>query len=435
VTPTSTGAARTVAIVVKGYPRLSETFVAQEIRALERRGLSILIVSLRRPTDDRAHPVHAEIHAPVHYLPEYLHQEPARVLRAWRAVRGRPGYAAALALWRRDLTRDCTRNRIRRFGQALVLAHELPPEVAHLHVHFLHTPASVVRYASMLTGLAWTGSAHATDIWTQPEWEKREKLADCRWMVTCTALNRDHLAALAPDAARVELLYHGLDLDRFDAPDVARPSRDGGDSADPVVMLSVGRAVEKKGYDDLIDALARLPADLHWRLEHVGTGPWLARLRAQAGRLGLSERICWLGARDQDEVIERYRHADMFVLACRRAGNGDRDGLPNVVVEAMSQGLPCVSTRISGVPEILDHGVNGLLVDERDVPGLAAALETLARDPARRRRQGAAALCRVHADFSHEAGADRLHAKLAAELRRATAKTVDVPCASPSTHR
>ena len=229
-----------VAFVLKGYPRLSEAFIAQEIAALERRGLQILIISLRRPTEDRRHPVHDEIRAPVVYLPEYLLLEPLRVLRAWLQVRKLKTYEKSRALWLRDLARDPTPNRIRRFGQALVLAAELPAEVQRLHAHFLHTPASVTRYAAALRELPWSASAHAKDVWTTPEWEKREKLADCEWLVTCSGVNRDHLASLAPPG-RVELVYHGIDVARF-APGEARAPRDG--STEPVVILCVARLVE-----------------------------------------------------------------------------------------------------------------------------------------------------------------------------------------------
>src|ERR1700741_402490 len=165
-----------VAFILKGYPRLSEAFIAQEIAALERRGLDILIVSLRRPTDGRLHPVHREIRAAVHYLPEYLYREPLRLLRAWLTVRKWRTYAAARSQWLRALRGDPTPNRLRRFGQALVLGAEVPREVGRLHAHFLHTPASVARYAAILRELPWSGSAHAQDIWTTPEWEKREKV-------------------------------------------------------------------------------------------------------------------------------------------------------------------------------------------------------------------------------------------------------------------
>jgi len=252
----------TVAVVLKGYPRLSETFIAEEILGLQRAGMALSIVALRHPTDRAVHPVHAEITAPVSYLPEYLYQEPARLLRGWRGARRLAGYGAALAAWRRDLRRDPTPNRVRRFGQALVLAHELPADVVRLHAHFLHTPASVARYAAAMRGLEWSVSAHARDIWTTPAWEIREKLADCRWAVTCSRGALAALAPLAPAPERVALVYHGIDLARFAAPGGARPARDGSDADDPVVLLTVGRAVPKKGHDVLIDALALLPAGL-----------------------------------------------------------------------------------------------------------------------------------------------------------------------------
>src|SRR5262249_37307383 len=155
------------------------------------------------------------IRAPVTYLPEYLYQKPLRVFRAWRTVRRLPGYRAAVRTWLRDLRRDRTPNRIRRFGQALVLVHELPPAVARLHAHLIHTPASVARYASLLTGLPWRCSAHAKDIWTTPDWEKREKLAAAGWAVACTAQGRDHLTTLTPTPNKINLCYHELDLGRF----------------------------------------------------------------------------------------------------------------------------------------------------------------------------------------------------------------------------
>lgn len=404
-----------IAIVVKGYPRLSETFIAQEIRALEQRGMEFHIFSLRNPTDDRAHPVHREIRARVTYLPEYLYQAPLRVLRGALAMGRRPGARAALAAWVRDLRRDPTANRVRRLGQALVLAGELPAAVRHLHVHFLHTPASVARYAALLTGLPWTCSAHAKDIWTLPEWEKREKLAECRWLVTCTEANRRHLRALAPDPGRVELVYHGLDFSRFPAPANERPPRDGSDPADPVVLLSVGRAVEKKGYDDLLAALAALPAACSWRFVHVGGGPLLARLERRAQELGIAGQVQWLGPQPQDEVLRRYRAADLFVLACRISGDGDRDGLPNVLLEAQSQKLPCVSTRLPGILELIEDERTGLLVPEGDVPALAGALARMARDPNLRLRLAQAGFRRVRTAFALESGIERLAARLAAQ--------------------
>jgi glycosyltransferase involved in cell wall biosynthesis len=406
----------TVAVVLKGYPRLSETFIAQELHALEQRGLSLALYSLRHPTEPVAHPVHDEIRAPIVYLPEYLHEEPRRVLRAWLGARCLPGYGAARAAWRRDLLRDPSRNRVRRFGQALVLAAEMPPSIAHLHAHFLHTPASVARYAALMRGLAWSCSAHAKDIWTIPEWEKREKLDASAWITTCTEVNARHLRRLADGAQRVDLNYHGIDTRRFPAPASVRPSRDGHDAESSVELLTVGRAVDKKGFDDLLVALARIPHDRHWRLTHIGGGPLLRELEAKARSLRLADRIEWRGPLPQAAVLDAYRSADLFVLPCRISDDGDRDGLPNVLLEAQSQKLACISTRISGIPELIDDGATGVLVAPRSPDALAGVLARLIADPALRRRLGEAGFARTTREFSMDAGADRLAERFSASL-------------------
>jgi glycosyltransferase involved in cell wall biosynthesis len=399
-----------VAFVLKGYPRLSETFIAQEIAALERRGLDILIVSLRRPTEARRHAVHEEIRAPVVYLPEYLLVEPLRVLRAWWKLRSNPSYKRVRAMWLKDLARDPTPNRVRRFGQALVLAAELPAGITRLHAHFLHTPASVTRYAALLLGLPWTASAHAKDIWTTPDWEKREKLASCEWLVTCTAANRDHLAGLAPPG-RVELVYHGVDLSRFKPSNALPRARDGRNPTDPVVILSVGRLVEKKGTDVLLDALARLSPSLQWKLVHIGGGPLRRRLERMARTLGISGRVIWRGALTQQELLPEYKKADLFALASRIARDGDRDGLPNVLLEAQTQALACVATRVSAIPELVRDGQTGVLVEPNDPDALARALEMLISSPARRRTLGQAGQSRVVESFALDANIEQLARK------------------------
>ncbi|MFQ5972465.1 MAG: glycosyltransferase, partial [Alphaproteobacteria bacterium] len=330
--PTNSPQRGTIAVVLKGYPRLSETFIAQELRGLERRGLALRLYSLRRPYDQAAHAIHEEIEAPLAYLPEYLYEEPRRVLGAWHRARKLPGYCAARTIFLRDLRRDPTSNRVRRFGQACVLATELETDVAWLHAHFLHTPTSVARYAATMRALPFSVSAHAKDIWITPDWEKREKLADCRWIVTCTATGEAHLRTLAPDPDKVRLVYHGLDLDRFSPNPDPGSGSDGNDSTAPVRLLSIGRLVEKKGYDDLLDALARLPPHLHWRFVQIGDGGLRGTLADRARRLGIADRVTWLGPQSQATVLVELRRADVFVLASRIAADGDRDGLPNVLL-------------------------------------------------------------------------------------------------------
>ena len=399
---------RPIVFLLKGYPRLSETFIAEEILGLERRGFDIRIVAMRHPTDGRLHPVHAEIAAPVSYLPEYLHHAPLRVMRSWWALRRAPGMAEAWRQFRRDLRRDLSRNRIRRFGQALVLAAELPPGVTQIHAHFIHTPASVAGYAAVIATLPWTCSAHAKDIWTSPDWDVAQKLDAARWTVTCTATGLARLQALSPSGKPVTLAYHGLDLGRFRPLPLLRPRRDGSDPTDPVRLLAVGRAVEKKGFDVLVQALAALPGECAWRLVHVGGGPELPKLRAEAQKRGIAARIDWRGPQDQTAVLEQYRQADLFVLPCRIAGDGDRDGLPNVLVEAQSQGLACLSTRVGGVPELIEDGFNGRLAPPDDPAALGAALTELIRDPDLRRAYGRAGQDRVARLFDSMASLDVL---------------------------
>jgi glycosyltransferase involved in cell wall biosynthesis len=362
------------------------------------------IVSLRFPTDKHVHPVHREIAARITYLPEYLYQEPIRVLRGVAKATGKPGFRRAFVQWARDLWRDFTPNRARRFGQACVMVAEMPADATRLHAHFLHTPASATYYAHLMTGMRWSCSAHAKDIWTSADWDKREKLATMDWLVTCTRDGHDHLREIADPADRdkINLVYHGLDFTRFPEPPARQPSNG------PVKILSVGRAVPKKGYPDLLQALALLPTELDWRFQHIGGGPELESLKGLAETLQIAGRITWQGAAPQEQVLEAYRGADLFVLASRIAEDGDRDGLPNVLMEAQSQRLAVIATRLAGIGELIQHRETGLLVLPEAPENLSAAILRLARDTELRAALAEAGYRRVRAQFSLERGIDDL---------------------------
>ncbi|MGF7163104.1 glycosyltransferase involved in cell wall biosynthesis [Rhodoligotrophos appendicifer] len=409
--------ARIIAVVLKGYPRLSETFIAQELRSLEQAGLCLRLYSLRDPTDTAVHPVHKEIVAPVVYLPEYIVDDPMRVGKGLVRALFMPGLIPALRIFLKDLWRDRTHSRGRRFGQAAVLARELPKDVSQIYSHFLHTPSSVARYAAVLRGLPWCFSAHAKDIWTTPDWEKREKILDAVWGTTCTEYGFHHLQSLVPEGQRskVMLSYHGLDIGRFPTAPDRSGGRDGRDPADPLRLVSVGRAVPKKGYDVLLTALARLPEDLHWRFMHIGGGEIASELEALALRLGIADRVEWRGAQPQPEVISLLREGDLFVLASRVDETGDRDGLPNVLMEAASQGLCCVSTAVSAIPEFILDGETGILVEPDDPTALAGEIARLAGVPDLRQRLGLAAHARLTTRFSKDACSRMLIEKFIAE--------------------
>ncbi|SHL66952.1 glycosyltransferase family 4 protein [Roseibium suaedae] len=395
-----------IAVVVKGYPRLSETFIAQEILGLERRGIPILIVALRKPYDPFIHELHRQISAEVLYLPEYVKDDPARVARAKRWAEQQPTYATSKALFDADYAQEHNAGRQRRWAQGCVFAHELPEDVTWIHTHYLHTPCSVARYAAHLSGKGWSFSAHAKDIWTSAEWDLRTKLDDAAWGVTCTGVNVDHLKGLSANPEKVELVYHGLDFTGFPEPKAEAAERDG--TGEPVRIVSVGRAVEKKGYDDLLKALTLLPSSLNWHFTHIGGGELSDELKALADRHGLSNRITWRGAQPREEVIKSCSESDLFVLPSKLAKSGDRDGLPNVLMEAQSMGLCCLSTSVSAIPELIRNGETGVLVPPADAEALSKALADLIAQPQTRDRLGRAASAHVRSTFASAPGLDRL---------------------------
>jgi len=398
----------TVAVVLKGYPRLSETFIAQELHGLETKGVSFDIWSLRHPTDGQEHPVHGRIKARRRYLPEYLRREPLRVAKGLLSQCYKPAFWRAAAIWLKDFARARDLNRIRRFGQAAVFARELPPETKFLYAHFLHTPASVTRYAAIMRSIPWGFSAHAKDIWTTTDWEKREKIAHSAFGVTCTRYGAETLQALADTPEKVALVYHGLNLASLPQ---AQPTSDK-PSDERFHILSVGRLVEKKGYDFLLTALADLPDDLDWHFTHIGGGELNDAMRAMADSLDLSDRIDWRGAQAREAVFAVMREADLFVLPSRITSSGDRDGLPNVLMEAASQKLAVLSTAVSAIPEFVEDGISGTLVPPEDAAALSRAIARIAANPEETHAQAEKLYARLIADFGAQAGIDAVEVRI-----------------------
>ena len=392
-----------ICVVADRWPRFSSTFVAQELVGLEKEGLTLWLATFGQP-DKVNHAIIDELQAPIHRLPN----TPWKSFRYWKAlakVRRWPGYGRAKAMLKADLAYGKKPKRLKKyFGRAVVLAAELPADTRVIYAHFLNLTTTIARYAAAIAGLPLTASGHARDIWTAPELELKAKLAQLEWCATCTAPGAERLEELADRPGKIHLVYHGLSFDRFPVDPPVRSRRDGSDSDDPVLLLSVGRAVEKKGFDVLLDALASLPKSLSWQWHHVGSGALSDALKARAAELGLADRIEWHGAEGQASVIERYRTCDLFVLPSREAGDGDRDGLPNVLMEAQSQGLACLSTTFSAIPELIVDGETGVLVPPGDREALADALARLISDPLERVRLGEAGYKRVRSAFEAEKG-------------------------------
>ncbi len=374
-----------VGYVTKMFPRFSETFVLTELLQLERLGYEVEIFSLRPPADGRFHAKLADLRAPV----TYLTSSGIRAADLWSEFAAtdeldelgphldellRIDYRSALQAV--QLARHC-----RRLG------------LTHLHAHFASAGTTVARVAARIAGISYGFTAHAKDIYCEVDQDDlRRKLRDAVDVVTVSDFNRDYLTSeFGADADRVRRVYNGLDLDAFEFSDPSERS---------ATIAAVGRLVEKKGFDVLLDALALLLADGHQvDLVLIGSGVLEGALRAQAERLGLADRVTMLGGLPQHRVAEVVANAAVFAAPCVVGEDGNRDGLPTVLLEAMALGTPCVATPVTGIPEIIEHEVTGLLVPERDPRALADALNRLLDDPVLRSGLAKAARDLVETEF------------------------------------
>jgi glycosyltransferase involved in cell wall biosynthesis len=374
-----------LAVLVHEFPKLSETFVLADLLALEERGVRLHVFSLRQPQADLAQDGVAGLRAPVEYLPEVSGRQRTLLTRAVNMamfVRDPRRYAAGLA--EVYASPDFSRAR---FQQAVLLSRALmrlgtPP----LYVHFAHRPATVGRFASLLLGTPFAVSAHAVDVWTSPARELRVRLGDASVVLSCYEEAREYLARLTAGRTPVALVRHGVDIptDPMRAED------------SPPIMLAVGRLIEKKGFDTLLSAAVLVrERGLEFRLHIAGDGPLWPNLARLVGELGLADHVRFIGPLTHDELEPHFASAALFVLPCQVAADGNRDGLPNTILEAMARRLPVVSTTLPSLLEAIDDGREGLLVPPRDPRALADALAKLLEDPNLRARLGEAGRERV----------------------------------------
>jgi glycosyltransferase involved in cell wall biosynthesis len=387
---------RKVGYVLKRYPRYSETFVVNEILAHEAAGFALEIFSLRPPEDTHFQDLIARVRAPVNYL----RTETVKLADFWRslgeAAAEFPGMFAAL--------REGLRENVIEMYQSVLLARAVQRKgVGHLHAHFATSAASVARLASLIAGVPYSVTAHAKDIFheeVRPD-DLMRKFGDAAAVVTVSDFNLEYLRQnYGPAAARVRRIYNGLDLDKFS---YQTPSER------PPLILAVGRLVEKKGFADLIDACAILAQrGTPFTCQIVGTGELEMSLREKVLALGLTKRVQLLGPRPQDELVDYIRRAAVFAAPSVVGSDGNRDGLPTVLLEAMALGTPCVSTTVTGIPEAVRDGETGLLVPEHDPAALADSMERLLVDADLRTRLAAKARQLIEAEFDLHRNAAQL---------------------------
>ena len=416
--PTETRQAKNfIGFILKGYPRLSETFIVNEILLLEQLGHPLHIFAMRNPGEAKVHDSVRRVRAPVTYIPDYFWRGffvfIGANLRLWW---NRPGvYWQAFRFALARSLRQRSSSTIKRFAQAAYLVQKKMPGtgVAHFHAHFSHGPTTVAYFAGWLTGMNYSFSAHAKDIYLQERDFLREKIRRARFVVTCTEFNRAHLARVGGEDARVVRVYHGNDLQLF------KPERE--KKTPTPVILSIGRFVPKKGFPVLLQALHQLrQTGVNFQAYLIGGGELKNELEKLITRLDLRGGVKLLPQMSQQELLAYYRQAEVFALACEVQKDGDRDGIPNVLVEAMAMGIPAVSTAISGIPELIENGVNGLLVPEKNPAALAAAINTLLQHGELARRLGLAGRARVEREFDAQRNVEKIGALLREALMRGT---------------
>jgi glycosyltransferase involved in cell wall biosynthesis len=360
---------RRIGYVLKRYPRYSETFIVNEILAHEAAGLDIQIFSLMPPADSHFQDIIGHVKAPVRYLP----YENIKGIDFWQAVEEAenaiPGVLTKLKLARGENYRD--------IYQALILASAVRSNgLGHLHAHFSTSATTVARLASLFSEVPYTFTAHAKDIYHQDvdHVSLQRKFHDAAAVITIGEYNLNYLLRMFPsDNSKIVRIYNGLDLASFQ---YRKPERRNNE------IVAVGRLVEKKGFDVLIDACALLNRrSKQFHCSIIGTGPLESTLRAQIEQLGLQTSVQLTGALPRNEMLRYIQEATVLAAPSVVGHDGDRDGLPTTLLEAMALGTPCVSTDVTGIPEVLHDGDTGLMVRQHDSVALANALERLLQDP------------------------------------------------------
>lgn len=360
-----------IGYVVKRYPRYSETFVVNEILAHEASGLDVEIFALRPPVDTHFQNGISNVRAPVHYLPFGS----VKATEFWNAAH-RMG-RRSLALWPALASGDFAT--VIDAYQAIKLAEAIrEKKISHLHAHFATAAATVAQMAARIAGISFSVTMHAKDIFHESV--NREdlagKIAGAKFVVTVSDFNRRYLMSKFRHGDKIHRIYNGLDLDEFGfTPPDGRSNR----------IVAIGRLVPKKGFAHLIDA-CRILADnsVDFSCKIVGTGELELSLKEQIESLSLGRHVQLVGPQPQNVVRELIRSSTVLAAPCVISEDGNRDGLPTVITESLALGTPCISTDVTGIPEIVRHQETGIVVEQGCAAQLANGLTQLLNDPALR---------------------------------------------------
>lgn len=386
---------RAIAVMVSRFPLVTETFILRELIELERRGQPVLLVPMLKESPRVVHDEAKPWVGRALYTPYFsaailasnaraLRQDPARYFGILaRLIAGSlrsPGFLMrTLAL----------------FPKSVHLAEELQARgIRHIHAHFATHPATMAMIVSELTGISFSITAHAHDIFVDRTL-LRPKLKRAAFVRTISSFNREFLASRYPRSApKIQVIHVGIDPDRYAEPSARRAVRS------PRVILCVAAFKPYKGLPVLVEACQRLATEaVDFRCEIVGDGPMRNQIEELIRSKKLTDRVTLLGNLPQHEVAERFRAAGVVVQPSIIAPDGQMEGIPVSLMEAMAAECPVVASALSGIPELIEHGRTGLLVEPGDGVALAAAIRRIITHPAEAEELGRRAREKVLAEF------------------------------------
>jgi colanic acid/amylovoran biosynthesis glycosyltransferase len=402
---------RKVLYVVSRFPSLTTTFTAYEMSTIQQSGVDVHVATIWAPEDD-TEPQTVEKQF-CDKICELRLSNPALWLRSLQQIFLHPTVLILIIqlFFGHLVSVYAVLKLLVSLPKGLYLGYWVRKhQFDHIHAHFLSSPATVALIASHISGVPYTVTIHAFDIFASNPYDRNGSIPlKCEKAATCIVIsqfNLDYMRKTWPKmGGRFELIYNGIDVDMF--------SSKGERKSDPAIyrILSNGRLVYTKGHTFLIEAVAKLRSQKrNIALEIIGGGPMDAELHELANRLGVTEHVTFTGKMLQEEILNHYRASDLFVLACAISPDGDMDGLPVVLVEALSMEVPTISTQVSGVPEIVQDNITGLCIPPHDSDKLADAIAYMMDHPDEARQMAQAGRARVMKYFNrHESGKTLLH--------------------------
>jgi glycosyltransferase involved in cell wall biosynthesis len=408
-----------IGYLIRSYPRLSQTFILNEILALEQIGVSIQIFALTNPREEIVQRQVNQIQAPVYYLDESM--QPRRFGNLLKenievARQHLKGYIRSLFYVATNKRIDqgyTASNRWECFLQAVHFIYLFTLDrqrngkrIDHLHAHFAHDPTLIAYLVHQMTGIPYSFTAHARDLYQVHGDVLTDRIQQASAVVTCCGANLEYLKRIAPTQhAKFSLIYHGVNTRDFKPVSSAEASS----VPENPIILSVGRLVEKKGFQDLLQALLMVKErGQRFHCTIYGDGPLYRQLESWIEEHDMTVEITLKGNRTQEELITMFQTATLFVLTPAQTDDGDRDGIPNVLLEAMAVGLPVITTAVAGIPELVDNDQNGLLYRPHDVDGISSGILELLENVEKRRQFGSAASKKVREQFDIDQAARQL---------------------------